>query len=146
MTCPEHDDLSAYLDGVLAPAESARLASHLAACPVCRGDLGRLEALRRSLQALPPLTPGFDLAARLEGRWNMTPRPARAWRPRWIAWVPGSVSAALALVAGVWLGSLLFGAGIGAPAGMATMRAFDPVPPGGLCAASELCKVSKGLR
>lgn len=146
MTCPEHDDLSAYMDGVLAPAEGARLASHLANCPICRGYLNQLDALRHSLQALPSPALGFDLAARLEGRLNAAPSRRRPARPFWADWVPAGLSAAVALAAGVWLGSLLIGGGVSVLPAMATMRAFDPVPPGGLCAAPELCRVSKGLQ
>lgn len=149
MNCPRHGDLSAYVDDMLTPGERDRLAAHLPDCPACRGRLDELTALRQNLAELPSPTLGFDLAARLEERLRAAParrRPVRPFRVGWSGWAPGGVSAVLALASGVWLGGLLVGGAAGAPPTAITMRVFDPVPPGGLCAAPELCRISKGLR
>ena len=52
MTCPRHDELSAYADLVMKPGERARFDQHLQACPICQLQLEDLQALR---QGLPPL-------------------------------------------------------------------------------------------
>lgn len=142
MTCPRYDELSAYADHMLKPREQERFAAHLAGCPVCRRRLDEISALGQSLRALPSPALGFDLGARLEDRLragSVRKRP----QPFWPNWVPAGLAVA-AMASGIWLGGLLVGAGVSAP--RATMvRVFDPVPPGGLCAAAELCRLSKGM-
>lgn len=145
MTCPRHDDLSAYLDDMLAPRESGRLSGHLPHCPLCRERLAELDATRQVLRELPSPTLGFDLAARLEHRLRAAPSRRRAARSFWAGWALGGLSSAAALTAGIWLGGLLIGAAASAPPAAMTLRVFDPVPPGGLCATAELCRASKGL-
>ncbi|TFI47972.1 zf-HC2 domain-containing protein, partial [Diaphorobacter sp. DS2] len=45
-----------------------------------------------------------------------------------------------------WLGGLLLGTGAALPAASPAMaRVFDPVPPGGLCAAAEICRLPRTL-
>lgn len=145
MTCPEHDALSAYADDMLTPGERERLAGHLPSCPVCRSRLEALSVLRLSLRELPSPTLGFDLAARLEERLRTVSAPTRPVRRFWAGWAPGGLSAVAALASGVWLGGLLIGgAAVGAPSAP-MLRVFDPVPPGGLCAAPELCRLPKGM-
>ncbi len=158
MTCHRHNELSPYADEAMKPAERARFQQHLQACPICQQQLEDLHALRQSLRALPSPTLGFDLAprlvGRLEGRWGgrLQRQPQRRHRP-WPAlwggsgWMPTGLAAGVALVSGIWLGGLLLGEATTAAAAAVTMvRVFDPVPPGGLCAAAELCRLSKGMR
>lgn len=145
MNCPKHVEVSAYVDNMLPPAERQQLAAHLQACPLCRHRAEELIGLSRNLQALPSPVLGFDLAARFEERARaerIRPRPVRfSWR----SWVPTGLAAAVSIASGVWLGGLVAGGAVSAsPAAM--VRVFDPVPPGGLCAATELCRVSKGLQ
>lgn len=144
MTCPDHEELSAYADAALAPRAQAHLAAHLSGCPLCRRRLEALNALRQALGELPSPTLGFDLAARLKDR---LPAPARRPRARpafWAGWAPAGLAAA-ALATGVWLGGLLLAAAPAAAPPATLVRVFDPVPPGGLCAAPELCRPWKGL-
>ena len=149
MTCPRHDELSAYADQAMKPGERTRFHQHLQACPVCQQRLEDLLALRLDMRALPSPTLGFDLASRLEGRLQRQPqRRPRPWRALWgvAGWMPTGLTAGVALVSGVWLGGLLLGGGattVATPVSM--VRVFDPVPPGGLCAAAELCRLSKGM-
>lgn len=149
MTCPRHDQLSAYADDALKPGERARLQQHLEVCPICQQQLDALQALRQSLRALPSPTLGFDLASRLQDRLPHPPkRRHRPWPALWggAGWMPTGLAAGVALVSGVWLGGLLLGGGSTAAVPRATMvRVFDPVPPGGLCAAAELCRLPKGM-
>lgn len=149
MTCPRHDELSAYADQAMKPRERARFLQHLQTCPICQQQLEDLQALRQSLRALPSPTLGFDLASRLEGRLQRPPqRRHRPWRSLWdlAGLMPTGLAAGVALVSGVWLGGLLLGGGTTAVLPRASVvRVFDPVPPGGLCAAAELCRLSKGM-
>jgi Putative zinc-finger len=55
-------------DGTLAPAERARVESHLEQCAACRGLLADLEALRRDARRLPRLEPPPALWASVEER------------------------------------------------------------------------------
>lgn len=149
MTCPRHEELSAYADEAMKPRERARFHRHLQTCPLCQQRLEDLQALRQSLRALPSPTLGFDLASRLQDRLRRPPPPRQSpWRALWSGsgLMPTGLTAGLALVSGVWLGGVLLGSGaatVAAPVSM--VRVFDPVPPGGLCAAAELCRLSKGM-
>ncbi len=64
MKCEEKDNLAAFLDGELSPAESGRVRAHLDSCAECRA-FARL--LKGSYDALEPLEP-FDLPAGFSGR------------------------------------------------------------------------------
>ena len=105
--------LSAALDGELAPAETASLEAHLAACSACAAERERLGAVRAAFRALPPAVPPRDLAdavmARIRAGEAAEPgRPAALpppLAPRWPA--SARLAAALALVtaglAAAWL-------------------------------------------
>lgn len=148
MTCPRHKELSTYADQMMNPGERARFQKHLNVCPICQRQLEDLRAMRQTLRALPSPTLGFDLASRLEGKLRRPPqRRPRPWSGLWgdSGWMPTGLTAGVALISGVWLGGLLLGGGTAAVATPVPMvRVFDPVPPGGLCAAAELCRLSKG--
>ncbi|MBI3998524.1 MAG: zf-HC2 domain-containing protein [Armatimonadetes bacterium] len=81
-----HQQLSAYLDGELTPAELAEVRDHLAACPECASELEGLRAIKHLLRRLaaPVLPADFvpGLRARIEPpaprRWVWWPRPAAA--------------------------------------------------------------------
>lgn len=149
MTCPRHDALSAYADQAMKPAERTRFQQHFQSCPICQQQLQDLQALGQGLRALPSPILGFDLASRLEGRLqHQPPRRHRPWPALWggFDWMPTGLAAGVALVSGIWLGGLLLGGGSVVAVPRAPMvRVFDPVPPGGLCAAAELCRLSKGM-
>ena len=160
MTCPPVDDLSAYLDQELAPCECEQIAAHLQQCPLCQRQLQVFSNLQLAAPALPEPALGFDLAANLHDRLQAHPqtRPPASSQPgrsrdgrfsSWLGWiggVPGGVAASVALAAGLWLGGgLLPAATVGTTAGINSVRVFDPVPPGGLCAAPELCRMTRTL-
>lgn len=140
MSCPDFDDLSAYTDGELTPAEHQRVAEHLPLCQECRATVARIGAMRRQLQALPSPALGIDLAQRFSPAAPQK-RTARGFRP---AWMPAGLSLA-ALATGAWLGAALVGGAAASAAPMQVVRVFDPVPPGGLCAVRELCPLPKGM-
>ena len=149
MNCPLDDEISAYADDMLPPAARRQLAAHLPACPLCRQRLEEFSALRHALQQLPSPQLGFDLAARLQPQLGVRPvrqpPPRRPWL-NWVGWGAPGLAAALSVASGVWLGSLMLGAGTAAVPSGSIVRVFDPVPPGGLCAAAELCRGSQGMR
>lgn len=146
MHCPPFDDLSAYVDHMLKPHARERLHAHVEDCPDCQRQLQALHTLRNHLQEMPSPELGFDLGARLQDQLRTASDRQRQRRPGWAwsGWLPAGLAAA-AMASGVWLGGLLV-AGSAANLPRATMvRVFDPVPPGGLCAAAELCSLSKGM-
>ncbi|EER58590.1 putative transmembrane anti-sigma factor [Acidovorax delafieldii 2AN] len=147
MNCPQDIDLSAYADDMMAPAERARFHAHLAGCAVCQRRLEAIAALGRSLRALPSPPLGFDLAAQWDDRLRALPQGRQRTRPGWgwRGWLPAGLAGGLALASGIWLGSVLLGGGAVATPGAGLVRVFDPVPPGGLCAAAEICRVSRGM-
>jgi anti-sigma factor RsiW len=96
------DELSALLDGALAPEARVAVESHLAACPACRAEQGRLAGALTALARLPAApgpSPFFSarLAARLAGE---PPRGLfgrlAAWRWRLAIPAGGLAAAALA--------------------------------------------------
>lgn len=71
------DDLSAYLDGALEPAERALVQAHLDGCPACRAAAAELAAAARVIAALPPPAPSRRLVPSLAPRFAWL-RPARS--------------------------------------------------------------------
>lgn len=59
------DDLSAYLDDAVRPAERAAVQAHLDTCADCRGRLAELRATARLIAALPDPAPARRLVPRL---------------------------------------------------------------------------------
>lgn len=109
MTHPQ-DDLTALLDGALAPARRAEVEAHLAGCAACRAERDRLAAALSALGALPPPPePSPWFAARLAARLadETVPRagmPLAGVLGRLLAWrwrlaVPAAGLAAAAAVA-----------------------------------------------
>ncbi len=145
MNCPQDPALSAYADHEMAPAEYAQLGRHVQGCPACQRRLDALQGLRQALRALPSPTLGFDLSARLKDRLRTAPPRQRAPRRFWAGWVPAGLGTGLALASGLWLGGLLVGGGAASAPTASLVRVFDPVPPGGLCAAAEICRLSKAM-
>ncbi len=150
MTCPCTEDLSAYSDGILEASEQRAIKLHLQTCVHCQQQLDGFLALRQGLRTLPSPQLKFDLARHLEERLtHPAPNRRKPWRPQaedWIRWMPAGLAVGIALASGLWLGGLLAGGGAATVARPSvSARVFDPVPPGGLCTASEICRHSKGL-
>ncbi len=81
-------DLTALLDGALAPDRAAEVREHLARCASCREEQARLQgavAALASLQPPPDLPPFF--ATRLEAR--LREERARGARARLVRWLAG---------------------------------------------------------
>jgi len=60
-----HAELSAYIDGALAPAARAAVRGHLDTCALCRAHVAELRATVALVQALPDPVPSRRLVPRL---------------------------------------------------------------------------------
>lgn len=141
--CPRTEQLSALIDGELAPGAQEQVTSHAAACPLCGAMLGDLTDLHVALRPLAAARVGFDLAPLVEQRLAVGGRLQQRGREprRWQGWrlVPSGLAAAGMLTAGVYMGALLAGGAGVAAARPAAMAVFDPVPPGGICVGLQSC-------
>jgi anti-sigma factor RsiW len=77
------DDLSAYLDAELLPAERERVETHLASCERCRRELAELRQTVALLKKLPPVTAPRSFA--IESPTVAPPTPIRFYSPRFYA-------------------------------------------------------------
>lgn len=141
MPCPRTVLLSAYLDRACTERRAMLIGVHVRSCPACAAELSALQRLSDELRELPDPPLDLDLAVRYSP-WPAS-RRAPAWR-LWLGWSPAGLAIAAALAMGVGLG-VLPPPGSPSDPGVrtASLRVFDPVPPGGLCAAAGLCNPSK---
>ncbi len=104
------EELTALLDGALAPAREAEVARHLQACAECRAEKERLAAAIATFRRLPPAPePSPLFATRLAARLARDGHPRRGWASRLGAWADlgrlrwkiAAPAAAAALAAGV---------------------------------------------
>lgn len=141
--CPRTEQLSALIDGELAPGAQELITSHAAACPLCGAMLRDLTDLHAALRPFAAARIGFDLAPLVEQRLAIGGRLQQRGREprRWQGWrlVPSGLAAAGMLTAGVYLGALLAGGAGVAAARPVAMAVFDPVPPGGICVGLQSC-------
>jgi anti-sigma factor RsiW len=89
------DQLSALLDGELAPGEEAAVQDHLVACLTCRHEMEVVRVARLTLRALPPVDPPFGLYERMLQPY----RPARRRVAMAFAGAAAAVAAAVISVA-----------------------------------------------
>jgi anti-sigma factor RsiW len=140
--------LSIYQDGELQPAQRERIRVHLEGCPACREKYDELEQVWQGLGEQPGIqpTPGFyaRLVQRIEGRqkvglierlrWALHPLPAA---------LPSPAVLILGILVGMYMGNLLVtgsvnplrsrpGTSPAAAITLASLRVFDPIPPGTL--------------
>ena len=145
MNCPRHIEASAYIDNMLSAAERREFDLHLQRCTVCQQRIEDLAVLRQRLCALPsPAPAGIDIAVLIETRIRALPVPFPQKRPFWIHWGAPGLAIAASVVSGIWIGGLLGTSAVTAGPAM-MVRVFDPIPPGGLCAVTELCRASKEM-
>ncbi len=98
-------DLSAYLDGALAPEPRARVELHMASCADCRAELDSLRHLKLALSAAPRRNMPADLALALERRFVTGAQPWYAALSRKRVWVPAGALAVAAMTVSLWLRS-----------------------------------------
>lgn len=146
MPCPRTVLLSACLDPEWTGPRRTLMTAHIRICPVCAAELEALRGLSAELHALPSPVLEQDFSR------EYATKPAvrrRGWLSRvgqgWRAWAPLGLTATASLLAGVGLADLSWAPVVATQPVVADMRLdlFSPVPPGGLCAAAELCGTSK---
>ncbi len=99
------EELTALLDGALAPDEARAVRAHLADCPGCRAEEARLRRVTVLLGALPPPPPpspafAAGLEARLEAeRGRRSGLLQQLLGRRWRLAVPVAAAAAAAVLA-----------------------------------------------
>ena len=134
---PDIQQLSAHLDTELDTSSTAAVSQHLLSCPQCQRRYRQLQRLSRDLQQLPSLQPELDIDAlldRLPAR-----QPQQPATPRWRRLAPG-LSAAAALILGLWIGGSLYSPISTPPApGLSALAILGSAPPGALCRQPELC-------
>lgn len=98
--------LSAYLDGELAPDEMAEVRRHLSDCPSCQDELEGLRLVKTTLAGLQqPELPG-DFAAGVWARIEQSPAQAvTRWAGPW-AWLRRPVLAAAAVALAIVLAAV----------------------------------------
>ncbi len=143
--CPRVEDISAFIDGALAPRDAGELSRHAQGCTLCGAMLADLTQLHERLLPLQARQADADIAALVLARLPPAPasprrRPARA-APAW-AWLwhlgPQALGGAAALAGGIYLGLALL-AGSGAALRPAGITVFDAEPAGVLCAGLPSC-------
>lgn len=145
MPCPRTVLLSACLDPGWSGRRRALIDAHVRTCPLCAVELDALRALSADLHALPSPV----LAQDFSHRYTAPPSVRRRgwWRlgEHWGAWMPVGLTTAASLLVGVGLADLSWAPTVSSPPTIMAMRLdlFNPVPPGGLCAAAELCRTPK---
>lgn len=99
-------ELSAYLDGALAPEPRARVELHMSACADCRAELDSLRHMKLALSTAPRKNLPADLKLALERRFvkgAAGPWYAAALRP--VVWAPAGALALSALAVTFWMRS-----------------------------------------
>lgn len=99
-------ELSAYLDGALAPEPRARVELHMSSCADCRAELDSLRHLKLALSAAPRKNMPADLALALERRFvEGAAAPWYAGFTRPVIWAPAGALALATLAVTFWLRS-----------------------------------------
>jgi hypothetical protein len=87
--------LPEYVDGVLAPAEQARVEAHLSTCSHCREEAGVAARARATLNALPEIPVPLGMAERILRRTRSRPLLSSPF-----AWRAAGLAAAAAVIVG----------------------------------------------
>jgi hypothetical protein len=100
MKCSD-EQISALLDGDLAPRAAERLRAHIDGCARCKAEEAALTQMRSGLASLPAAEPKEDNWLELAKRLQTEPAPpVRFWRRwSWRRWVLVPSFAAVAMVA-----------------------------------------------
>lgn len=107
--------LSDYLDGALAPEESAAFSAHMAGCAACAAMVSQVNGLVSKMQLIEPLDPPVHLTAKILDA-TLGPRTqAPGWR-KWFDWA-----------AVIWQPRLAMGAATVAVSFAVLFHAFAPV-------------------
>ena len=98
-------ELSAYLDGALAPESRARVELHMSSCADCRAEVDSLRHMKLALSSAPRKNMPADLALSLERRFVEGARPWYSGLAKPTRWVPAGALAVAAMSVSLWLRS-----------------------------------------
>ena len=104
-TCKTYptEQLSAFVDGDLPPAEGVALRAHIAGCPACTAAIADLRGMVTNARGLAAPEPPATLWASIEGELERRDRFAwlkiSLWRPFGIGALAGAVAVVLVLAA-----------------------------------------------
>ncbi|MEK7233767.1 MAG: zf-HC2 domain-containing protein [Elusimicrobiota bacterium] len=96
-------ELSAYLDGALAPEPRARIVLHMSSCADCRAELDSLRHLKLALSSAPRKRMPADLALALERRFASGARPWYAPLTKPMIWAPAGALTVAVTAVSLWL-------------------------------------------
>jgi anti-sigma factor RsiW len=96
---PELDQLSAYIDDELEPAERVVLEAHLPSCAECTSTISALRATISDLALLPEAAPTEQDSWALRSAISRARKPLGRWQR--VAWAAGAVAAAAIAVVAV---------------------------------------------
>ena len=94
MSCTVENDLTAFVDGELSAADTARVRKHLESCAECRATAALLQRTVTTVVALPAFQPSPGLRRRVLTRVEALPRP---WAERFRDWFRPTVLLPLGL-------------------------------------------------
>ena len=148
-----HEDLGAYVLGMLDPGELETFRAHLAGCAECQRELEELEGTARLLARAPKaVEPRADLRVRTLAALQQAQaeaeheridaQPRRAGRRPWLSWGIGGAVAVAAATAALILGIQL--GGDDGPAGELELRATLASVSGDATALAEVVKLGIG--
>ncbi len=106
MSCEVEQELTAYLDGELAPFQAKQVETHLATCQACRETEDLLQRTVAQLSHLPSFEPSVALRRAVLGRIDREPAGLVASWQRWFRpqlLIPSMGLVAAAVVALVWV-------------------------------------------
>lgn len=120
MSCAEEEDLTAYVDGELAPPHRARMEAHLGTCEACQRTERLLRVTVARMAELPAFTPSPATRREVLARLDALPP---TWRERLASLLrPGVLVPSLGVAAAAVLAVLVVGRGGGEPA----LEEWDP--------------------
>ncbi|MEQ1920564.1 MAG: zf-HC2 domain-containing protein [Elusimicrobiota bacterium] len=98
-------ELSAYLDGALAPEPRARVELHLSSCADCRAEVDSLRHMKLALSSAPRKHMPPDLALALERRFTSGARRWYTPLTKAAVWAPAGALTVATLAVSLWLRS-----------------------------------------
>lgn len=120
MSCAEEEDLTAYVDGELAPPHRARVEAHLGTCAACQRTERLLRVTVARMAEVSAFTPSPSTRREVLARVDALPP---TWRERLAALLrPGVLVPSLGVAAAAVLAVLVVGRGGGEPA----LEEWDP--------------------
>lgn len=84
MSCKLQEELTAYVDGELSPAQTAAVSTHLGTCADCRTTEALLRRTVQTVQTLPAFEPSVGLRRSVLNQVEAIPGPLRERLRHWL--------------------------------------------------------------